>query len=220
MPTNNAPSPAAHAGPRLLPWRFILFLVLCAGAAPFALILPPHLAVMAGFDGAALVFLATLTPLFSHAQDEMRRHARANDANRAVMLLLTAIVMIVLLVVVAAELTQKNAATSWLTMTLILGTLAIAWTFSNMVYAMHYAFLFYSGDEVGQDRGGIDFPGTEKPDYWDFVYFAFTLGMTFQTSDVEIGSAEVRKTVTFHCLAAFVFNLGIIAFTINVLGAR
>ena len=61
-------------------------------------------------------------------------------------------------------------------------------------------------------------PGTDEPDYWDFVYFAFTLGMTFQTSDVSITDRRIRRVVLGHSLAAFVFNLGVLAFTINVLG--
>jgi uncharacterized membrane protein len=65
----------------------------------------------------------------------------------------------------------------------------------------------------------VDFPGPGEPDYWDFVYFAFTLGMTFQTSDVAITDRAIRRVVTAHCLAAFIVNLGVLAFTINVLGA-
>ncbi len=203
----------------ILPWRFILFLGLCFTAIPLALVLPPHLAVMAGFDVAAAGFLLSLAPLLHHEEERMRAHARANDANRIVMLLITSVVMVVLLVIVASELAQRKEPPSPALMALILGTLALAWTFANMVYALHYAYLFYSADAGGKDMAGIDFPGTGKPDYWDFIYFAFTLGMTFQTSDVEITSRTVRKAVTFHCLAGFVFNLGIIAFTINVLGA-
>lgn len=201
------------------PWRFLLFLLLCLTALPLGTILPPHQAAMAGFDIAALIFLLTVIPLLRHDETRMRARARANDANRFLMLLITSVVMIVLLVVVAAELAQRKQAPSPAVMALVLGTLAVAWTFANMMYALHYAFLYYGGVAGGRDREGIKFPGTGKPDYWDFIYFAFTLGMTFQTSDVEIDSRSVRKTVTLHCLAAFVFNLGIVAFTINVLGA-
>lgn len=217
MTTSSVPSLPLR---QRLPWRFGLFLLLCLGAAPLATLMPAHYALMVGFDGATLIFLASLVPLFRHGQAGMRAHARANDVNRVAMLLITGIVMIVVLVVVAAELSQRKAQPSATAMALILATLALAWIFANTVYALHYAYLYYSGDEAGKDLGGIDFPGKDSsPDYWDFVYFSFTLGMTFQTSDVEISSREVRKTVTFHCLAAFVFNLGVIAFTINVLGA-
>jgi len=201
----------------VLPWRFALFLLLCFSALPLMAVLPSHLALMAGFDIAALAFLASLRSLYRHDQTVMRKHARENDANRGVMLLVTSIVSFVLLVLIASELTHKGALAP-MVITLILCTLALAWTFSNIVYALHYAFLYYSSDASGNDLAGVEFPGDAEPDYWDFTYFAFTLGMTFQTSDVGISSRRVRQFVTFHCLAAFVFNLGILAFTINVLG--
>ncbi|MEI9926827.1 MAG: DUF1345 domain-containing protein [Sphingomonas sp.] len=94
----------------------------------------------------------------------------------------------------------------------------VSWVFSNLVYTLHYAHMFYQEGDVG-DCGGFEFPDTPEPDYWDFIYFAFCLGMTFQTSDVTITHVRVRRAVTLHCLAAFVFNLGVIAFSINVLGS-
>lgn len=200
-----------------VPWRFGMFLLLCFSAFPLMKILPPDLALMTGFDIAALAFVCSLYSLYRHDQALMRSHARENDANRGVILLVTIVVMLVLLVLVASELSQRHAPAA-ATIALILGTLALAWTFGNVVYALHYAYLYYSSDAGGSDCKGIDFPGNDEPDYWDFTYFAFTLGMTFQTSDVGISSRTVRQTVTFHCLAAFIFNLGILAFTINVLG--
>lgn len=201
----------------LLHWRYALFLLVCALASPLLLILSPSLGIMGGFDIAALVFIATLPPLFRRDEKSMREHARANDANRQMMLLITGLVMIALLVTIATELNQKTERSAGM-IALVLATLIIAWLFSNIVYALHYAYLYYSGDHDGKDQGGIDFPDDNQPDYWDFTYFSFTLGMTFQTSDVDISSPRVRRIVLFHCIAAFIFNLGILAFTINVLG--
>jgi uncharacterized membrane protein len=139
----------------------------------------------------------------------MRRHATENDANRTMLLVVTAIVSIAVLVAVE---TMTGAAPGWKTKLLIVGTLLVAWLFANSVYALHYAHLFVT------KSGGIEFPGDDSPGYSDFVYFSFTLGMTFQTSDVNISDKGIRNVVTAHCLIAFVFNLGILAFTINVLG--
>jgi uncharacterized membrane protein len=127
------------------------------------------------------------------------------------------VTMLVILTSVAKELQGKTdiAAT-----VLVIVTLVLAWLFSNTVYALHYAHLFYSDcDDDGQDSGGLDFPKCAEPDYWDFLYFSFTLGMTFQTSDVEISSRRMRRVSLGQCLAAFVFNIGVLAFTINVLGS-
>ena len=171
---------------------------------------------MIGFDVAALVFLLSCIPLLNNKTDSMRLAARRNDANRAVLLAISVAVSLAVLVAVAAELSQEGAH-DMRGIVLVIATLALAWLFSNTVYALHYAHMFYVSHH-GKDSGGLTFPDTGEPDYWDFVYFAFCLGMTFQTSDVEMTDGRFRRVSTFHCLAAFVFNLGVIAFTINVLG--
>jgi uncharacterized membrane protein len=201
-----------------LPWRYGVFLLACASMAPLALWLGSAQAgIMAGFDVAALLFAATLGPFFGHDTEAMRRHARENDANRSLMLAMTGIVMTVMLVVIASELRQKSSPSA-LQIGLIVATLILGWLFSNMVYTFHYAFLYYRGSKARGDDGGLQFPERPEPDYWDFAYFAFTLGMTFQTSDVAITSPSIRRVALFHSFAAFVFNLGIIAFSINIIG--
>lgn len=205
-------------GQRVAPPRFILFVLVFAGAFALGLSrLEPGRAVMGAFDLAAFVFLASVATLLDDGQAErMRAATRENDANRAVLLAVTGVTMLVILAAVAGELKGKNDGFAIL---LVIVTLALCWLFSNTVYALHYAHLFYMEADGGDgDAGGLSFPDTKTPDYWDFLYFACTLGMTFQTSDVGIGSRRIRRVVLGHCLAAFVFNLGIIAFSINVLG--
>lgn len=170
-----------------------------------------------GFDTGATILLLSCIGLLGHEAGEMRRAAQRNDANRAMLLAITAIVCSVVLVAIGVELAQRGE-TNAVTIALIIGTLLVAWLFSNMIYALHYAHIYYSPADGGGDSGGIDIPGTSEPDYWDFIYFGFTLGMTFQTSDVGITSRRIRRVVIFHCFAAFVFNIGVLAFTINVLG--
>jgi uncharacterized membrane protein len=206
-------------GNRIAPLRFIVSAVTGVIAVPVAIACSEwRTGTMIGFDIAAIVFLLSLITLFrcGNAQS-MREAAVHNDANRASLLVITAIVMVVILVAVASELSQRNA-NDPLNVALIIATLSLAWSFSNMIYALHYAHIFYTSGQGGMDRGGIDFPGTKEPDYWDFTYFAFTLGMTFQTSDTDICDRTIRKIATFHSLAAFIFNIGILAFTINVIG--
>ncbi len=98
-----------------------------------------------------------------------------------------------------------------------MSTLFLSWLFTNSVFALHYAHLYYLANEAG-DRGGLAFPNTSEPSYWDFAYFSFTLGMTFQTSDVAITGSHMRKVVLTQSTAAFVFNIGVIAFTVNTIG--
>lgn len=205
-------------GNRIAPARFLLF-------ACVALVMTPLAAayfgwrhgIMIGFDGAAIAFLIACAPLLGHQADAIRRTAERNDANRAILLAITGAVTVVILIAVATELMQRSSHNPPV-IGLIIATLIIAWLFSNLVYALHYAHLFYSQDGEGGDRGGLDVPGTKEPDYWDFLYFSFTLGMTFQTSDVDVTSPAIRRVVLFHSMAAFVFNIGVLAFSINVLG--
>jgi uncharacterized membrane protein len=205
-------------GNRIAPWRFLLFIALLIPGIPLASQWLDRwsLGAMAAFDVAAAIFLLVCAPLLGTKEAaEIRVHAALNDANRRVLLFITGIVVAVLLVAIAAEAVGKNPEP--LTKGLIIVTLALAWLFSNTVYAFHYAHLAYGEDR--RDSLGLEFPGTDRPDYWDFVYFAFTCGMAFATSDVQITDQRMRKVVTVHCLAAFVFNIGVLAFTINVLGS-
>jgi len=210
-------------GNRIAPAKFVAFMALlvvgaAAAIAAFHQLLHDPLresmakGFMLGFDLAALAFIAACLPLLRVDDPAtMRAHAAANDANRTILLVITAIVSIAILAAVASE-TMGGESLGLKTKALIIGTLLIAWLFANTVYALHYAHLFAS------QKGGVDFPGKAPPGYADFVYFSFTLGMTFQTSDVNVSDKGIRNVVTAHCLAAFVFNLGILAFTINVLG--
>jgi uncharacterized membrane protein len=213
----------AGLGNRLAPPRFVLFLVLLvagffghwayAGDQKFAD------AVAMSFDLAAMVFLLSLIPLVRDADVRtIRRHAKANDANRVLVLIVTTVATLVVMAAIAGELPQASAGDRVAIGKLIV-TLTLTWMFANVVYALHYAHLFYSSRPgTGGDAGGLEFPGEDAPDYLDFIYFSFTMGMTFQTSDVQITSRSIRRIATLHSLAAFIFNLGVIAFTINALG--
>lgn len=207
-------------GNRIAPPHFILFVVLLiAGDAIGAWLLGLRHGLMAGFDAAAGVFLLSLMPVFLKSDPpSMRSQVERNDANRVLLLGITGAVVAVILVTVAAELIDQKAAQGGWTKALVIATLVLAWLFSNTVYALHYAHMYYQRDEGGKDKGGIDFPGTPEPDYSDFIYFSFTLGMTFQTSDSNITRGGMRSVVVFHCFAGFVYNIGVLAFTINVLG--
>lgn len=210
-------------GNRIAPPRFVLFGVLLPlGFALWHSVFPGSPwqdGLTIAFDLAATVFLLSLLPLmrdFSVA--EMRRHADQNDANRALVLLVATALAAVVMAAISGELSAARSGDG-AAMARLLITLALVWLFANAVYALHYAHLYYCGSEESSGhRGGIEFPGTQHPDYRDFTYFACTLGMTFQTSDVQITAARIRRLALVHSLAAFAFNIGVIAFTINALG--
>lgn len=95
------------------------------------------------------------------------------------------------------------------------GTLFGSWLFLGTIFAFHYARMYYRAGEGAQP---LRFPGdgTDEPDYWDFLYFSFTISAGAQTSDVAIQTRSMRKAVLGHCVLGFIFNAAIIGMTINV----
>jgi uncharacterized membrane protein len=97
---------------------------------------------------------------------------------------------------------------------LCLGTVALAWGMTHTAFAFRYARLYYRADSEGV--GGIELPGKDAPDYFDFAYFAFTIGMCFQVSDVCVTSTQIRRTVLLHAVISFAYNSVILAFVLNL----
>jgi uncharacterized membrane protein len=172
-----------------------------------------------GFDIATFVFLASLVPMFgTHDAKRIADHAARNDANRTVLLIIT--VAISMVVLGAVTLVVAGGGPDY-SKPLVVVTLALSWIFANTVYALHYAHLYYgAGKTRGGYAGGIDIPSTKQPDYFDFLHFSLILGMTFQTADIDITSPSIRRVSTGQCLAAFVFNIGILSFSINMIAGN
>ena len=99
---------------------------------------------------------------------------------------------------------------------LALLTVALSWTFVQVIFALHYAHRFYSADAQDKDRKGLLFPGERTPDYWDFLHFAIIIGVANQTADVQIAERGLRRLSTLHSLTAFVFNTVILALVVNL----
>lgn len=210
-------------GQRFAPPRFVLFLALLvtgfAGRGWMTGYADLADALVVGFDFAVVGFLLSLLPLLRECDmATMRRHSEENDANRTVVLAVSTLITLVVMAAIAGELPAAKHGEPGALLRLI-ATLLCTWLFANVVYALHYAHEYYRpGTVPGEDAGGLEFPGSGHPDYLDFTYFSLTLGMTFQTSDVEISSRTIRRIVTAHSFAAFIFNIGVIAFTINGIG--
>lgn len=98
-----------------------------------------------------------------------------------------------------------------------------SWFLIHTVLALHYAHIYY-GDEAGdgkkEDRKGLDFPGKSEPDYWDFFYYSFVIGMTCQVSDVSIQSRGMRRLTLVHSIVSFFFNTTVIALTVNLIASN
>jgi len=212
VPTNGWP----------LPPRFGLFLVafLAVGGLQVALGGRWSQAVIGGFDIAALLFTVSLAGLVrDDTPAKMRRDAKANDSGRFGVLVITTAVLVAIVTTVAVELPEARrlqGSAHAAALVLVLFSLVVAWLFANLIFALHYAHMFYREDGVS----GLRFPHTGDaphcPDYWDFAYFSLTIGMAFATSDVEIQRADIRRVAAVHGAVAFFYNLIVLAFTINV----
>jgi uncharacterized membrane protein len=181
----------------------------------YAFHLKPAKALLIGFDVGVAVYLTALTILFCRttSPDLMRDQARKQDTGRWgvlwTSLILTGFVSLALT-------TEMGAAKGGDAQALIVAaaSIVLSWMFFNVMFAMHYAHGFYG--DFGKQHEGLDFPGTEEPDYWDFTYFAVVIGMTFQVSDVQITSRYLRRVALMHSVIAFFFNVFIIAISVNI----
>lgn len=194
----------------------LVFMAVGAGLLAAGVSLPT--ALLLGFDSGAFVFLAGICTLFNAAgPDQMREVAERQDAGRWGILWsaigLTAIIMLAL----GTELVAGKS--GGVASIVIAGSsIVLSWLFMNVMFALHYAHGFYG--DYGQEHRGLEFPGKEEPDYWDFAYFSIVIGMTFQVSDVQITSRYLRRIALMHSVIAFFFNMFIIAVTVNILAGQ
>lgn len=195
----------------------LLFVLLAA--ALLATGMPSQRALLLAFDAAALFFLVAILRLFATADTAaIRARARQQDEGYWGFLLSSATVSAVALVALAMELHAANGRGVF-EIVLAAASLLLAWFFINTIFALHYAHEFY-GDH-GNRGAGLEFPGgLKEPDYWDFIYFAFVIGMTFQVSDVQISDRRIRRVVLAHALITFFFNVIIIALSVNVVAGK
>ena len=95
-------------------------------------------------------------------------------------------------------------------------TIIVSWSVTQIAFTLHYAHEFYAPDDSSDASHGLDFPGDDVPDYWDFLYFATSIGATSQTSDTAVRSKSLRRLVTLHAVIAFFFNTAVLALTVNI----
>ncbi|MBM3856549.1 MAG: DUF1345 domain-containing protein [Verrucomicrobia bacterium] len=184
------------------------------------------------WDGFALTSIL-LTWLFIFTKDpySIRRQLRLTDTARRFFLFIVisaAIASVLSTWFLLRLVKEKSIPHVSESITFALITIAISWTFVHTRFASLYAHFFYrttpshlsNTDQNEKDNltGGLIFPGQEKfPDYWDFVYFSFVIGMTCQVADVGIAKHRLRRLVLLHGLLSFLFNTSIIALVVNII---
>src|SRR5215468_2298900 len=144
--------------------------------------------------------------------DRIRRRAARQDEGRITILVLVVASAMASLLAIVAELGGANRQPMHLALAAV--TILLSWAFIHTIFAIHYAHEYYGGK--AHKGGGLNFPGDEPPDYWDFVYFSFVVGMTSQVSDVAVTSSAFRRLVAAHGVVSFIFNATLLALTVNI----
>jgi uncharacterized membrane protein len=207
---------------RIIRLRPRLFLSVALGVAVMALLFATcdwrvATKLLVGWDVGIGVYLVLAVHLMARSDvHRIRRRAASQDEGSLAILVLVVAAAIASLGAIFAELgTVGGAARQPGQLILATLTVVLAWAFIHSIFALHYAHEFYG---EGRDRliGGMTFPDDHEPDYWDFMYFAFTIGMCAQVSDVTVSTKSIRRTVLAHSVVSFLFNAALLALTVNI----
>lgn len=201
-------------------WRLIFAMGVCVALVA---LLPEDTMLesrfLIGWDAGVALYLVLVTVMILRSNlDRIRRESALQDEGRITIPVLTVIAAMASLGAIIFWL--RNASVSETVqpplLALMFLTTLLSWIFVHVMFAMHYAHEYYA--EHRGRSGGMRFPGTKDPDYWDFIYFSFVIGTSTAVSDVAITSCTIRRTATAHGLIAFVFNVTMIALTVSIAG--
>lgn len=219
-PTGMAAAPwplrVVRAHPRII--TGLLVSLLSYFVLPGALM--PSVRAVLAWDIGSLVLLVLAGHLFTHGHATMEQAAAEQEEGEWTIFLITlagVAFSFVALTVVFSGVKDMTPDVRRLHVGLVAATLLLSWLVTHIIFAMRYAHEYYARDLGGPEiDGGLEFPGGQPPDYWDFTYFAIVVGMTFQVSDVQITARKLRRLATVHGLIGFLFNTIIVALTVNI----
>ena len=224
-----APRAKATKHTKQRPWlvRFVLahkrlFASIVIGLLVFLLLPKDGLPVPRGFfawDVGVIVFLALVYRMVSHSDAAfIRQQSARQDEGRHLVLIGAILAVVISIAVILVWLGGETGPgrPPARDLALVFLTIPLSWVFIHTIFMLHYAHEFYA--EHRGAGGGLRFPGDEAPDYWDFVYFAFGVGMAAQVADVTVTSKPLRHLVLIHSVVSFVFNVTLIAMTVSIIG--
>lgn len=213
---------------RIIRARPQIFLSLAFGVCVGFLLpqaMQPVARALVAWNAVSLCYFVLVYLLIARAtHDTIRERAQRLDEGRFVMLLLTTAIATASFGAVVIELGSVNSMQGWekgATIALTIITVLDSWLFLHLTFAFHYAHEFYIEEEHDPDeppaaRGGLHFPNTPMPQYIDFLYFSFVIGVASQTADVDTCSSPMRLLVATHGIVAFIYNTTILALMVNV----
>jgi uncharacterized membrane protein len=169
---------------------------------------------------AGLFYIGVVVKLMARSTPaEIAIRAGRHDNSRMVIIALIVLAIASSFVSITGLMTEAKEATRQIKLyylALATTTIVVSWCVMQLVFTLHYAHEFYRPKDRDTAAAGLLFPGEAKPDYWDFLYFATSIGATSQTSDVAVQSRVIRRLVTGHAVLSFFFNSAVLALTINL----
>ncbi|TAN13234.1 MAG: DUF1345 domain-containing protein [Chitinophagaceae bacterium] len=167
------------------------------------------------------LLILTWITFYTAIPQRIREQARRQDDTRIVVFILVLVATSVSMLAVISILVSHglNAHDKALEFPTAIACMLLSWCLVHTIFASRYAHIYYADHKTNKElhAGGLDFPNEPHPDFVDFAYFSFTLGMTFQVSDVEISSRRMRRIALWHGLLSFGYNATIIALTVNII---
>jgi len=176
--------------------------------------------VMIGWNTFSLCLIIMIWITFKiTTPEEIRRQAGLQDASRAAIFIIVLISAFASFFAVLLLVISKKKETEAFDIPVAIAGMLFSWFLVHTIFTTKYAHIYYGDHETKPDihAGGLIFPGEDKPDYLDFAYFSFVLGMTFQVSDIQVTSKRLRKLALLHGILSFGFNTIIVALTINII---
>ena len=175
------------------------------------------------WDAGMISFLVASWVVMMRAKIKtMRRNAQSQDEGRAVILGLiiaaaSSNLLAIAFILREAKGQEVNIVIPHVSLAIV--TIIGSWLLIHTIFAMHYAHEYYQNHPTQSHlkAGGLDFPDDVEPDYWDFLYFSFVIGMTSQVSDVQITSRSLRRLALMHSILSFFYNTAIVAMSINII---
>ena len=203
-----------------------LGIVLLVAMATFLVLEPWIMArsrVLISWNTGALVYLMLAWATVARADATMTRvRAQSHDQSWYVIFLLVVTAASASFVAIGFLASEFRNLPFWpraAHLTLSITALLLSWLLIQTLFAFHYARWYYSRErESVTHRGGLNFPGSKEPDYLDFAYYSFVVGMTSQVSDVCVMTRQMRRLTLVHGVLAFIFNIAILAMSINIIG--
>jgi uncharacterized membrane protein len=172
------------------------------------------------WDVSAFVYLVAVLRMATKSNSEVirARAARQDDGRRAILIILLSAIAASLAAIAGLLNEAKTSAHDLRLLHLVLAasTILMSWAVTQVAFTLHYAHEFYRPSDGQRPVNGLNFPGDSNPDYWDFFYFATSIGAASQTSDVAVHTKTFRRLVTVHAIISFIFNTAILALAINL----